>query len=223
MPRLRRVDCAVPAISRRRRGRGFEYLNESGERIEDPDRSRTDPRARRPAGMGAGLDLRRSTRAHSGHRRGRQGRKYRYHDLWRERRDRQKFDAIVDFARSLPTLRERVERDLRRRLISRERCSPAPSGSSTAALPDRLGGLRRGERDLRAGDDAEAPRHGQGRKVVFEYEAKGGKRRVQVVGDRAIAGLVGTLRQRRGGGYELLAYRDLRAWRDVPSVEINET
>jgi DNA topoisomerase IB len=37
MPRLRRVDCANPAISHRRRGRGFEYLDESGERIEDPD------------------------------------------------------------------------------------------------------------------------------------------------------------------------------------------
>ena len=38
MSRLRRVDCASPGITRRRRGRGFEYLDEStGERIEDED------------------------------------------------------------------------------------------------------------------------------------------------------------------------------------------
>lgn len=38
MPRLRRVDCAAPAISRRRRGNGFEYLDESiGERIDDEE------------------------------------------------------------------------------------------------------------------------------------------------------------------------------------------
>jgi DNA topoisomerase IB len=38
MSRLRRVDCASPGITRRRRGRGFEYLDEStGERIEDDD------------------------------------------------------------------------------------------------------------------------------------------------------------------------------------------
>ena len=50
------------------------------------------------------------------------GRKqYRYHDLWRERRDRQKFDAMLDFGRALPKLRDRVERDLRKRRISRER------------------------------------------------------------------------------------------------------
>ena len=122
MPRLRRVDCATPAISRRRRGRGFEYLDESGERIEDPDvleriRELAIPPAWEevwicadPLGhiQATGVDAR--------------GRKqYRYHDLWRERRDRQKFDAMVDFARSLPKLRAQVERDLRRRAISRER------------------------------------------------------------------------------------------------------
>src|SRR3954471_17143879 len=122
MGRLRRVDCGSPGITRRRRGRGFEYLDESGERIEDPDvsdriRSLAIPPAWEdvwvcadPLGhiQATGVDAR--------------GRKqYRYHDLWRERRDREKFDAMVDFARGLPTLREQVERDLRKRKISRER------------------------------------------------------------------------------------------------------
>src|SRR6476620_3154131 len=61
-----------------------------------------------------------------------------------------------------------------------------------------------------------------GEKVVFDYEAKGGKRRVQVIGDRTISALVTKLRQRRGGGYELLAYRNDGEWRDVRSVDINE-
>ena len=38
MPRLKRVDCATPGISRRRRGRGFEYIDSTTEeRIEDED------------------------------------------------------------------------------------------------------------------------------------------------------------------------------------------
>ena len=38
------------------------------------------------------------------------GRKqYRYHDRWRERRDQEKFDAMIDFARALPRMRERVD------------------------------------------------------------------------------------------------------------------
>ena len=68
MPRLRRVDCAALAISRRRRGKGFEYLDESlGERIDDEEiieRIRTLAIPPRLAGR---LDLRRPARAHPGH------------------------------------------------------------------------------------------------------------------------------------------------------------
>ena len=34
--RLRRVDCSGPGIRRRRRGKGFEYLDEDGRRITEP-------------------------------------------------------------------------------------------------------------------------------------------------------------------------------------------
>lgn len=37
MPRLRHVDCAAPGIARRRRGRGFEYVDEDGQRIDDSE------------------------------------------------------------------------------------------------------------------------------------------------------------------------------------------
>jgi DNA topoisomerase I len=33
--RLRRSDCSGPGIARRRRGRGFEYLDPHGERVTD--------------------------------------------------------------------------------------------------------------------------------------------------------------------------------------------
>jgi DNA topoisomerase IB len=224
MPRLRRVDCAVPAISRRRRGKGFEYLDETtGERIENEEvvqriKALAIPPAWEdvwvcadPLGhiQATGVDAR--------------GRKqYRYHDLWRERRDRQKFDAMVDFARSLPKLRKKVERDLRKRKISRERVL-----ACSVRLLDR-GFFRIGSEDYAEENDTYGlatmrKRHVtvKGDRVTFDYEAKGGKRRVQVVGDRAISGLVRTLRKRQGGGHELLAYRNGRRWRDVRSDEIN--
>jgi DNA topoisomerase-1 len=225
MPRLRRVDCAAPGISRRRRGKGFEYLDEStGERIEDEDvverfRALAIPPAWQdvwicadPLGhiQATGIDAR--------------GRKqYRYHDLWRERRDREKFDDMVDFARSLPMLREQVVRDLRRRKISRERVL-----ACAVRLLDR-GFFRIGSEDYAEENETYGvatmrKRHVTvtGDKVVFDYDAKGGKRRVQVVGDRSIAGLVKTLRGRRGGGHDLLAYRNGEEWRDVRSDEIND-
>ena len=152
------------------------------------------------------------------------GRKqYRYHDRWRERRDQQKFGAMLDFGGSLPRLRDQVERDLRKRNISRERVL-----ACAVRLLDR-GFFRIGSEDYAEENETYGiatmrKRHVTvtGDKVVFDYEAKGGKRRVQVIGDRAISGLVKQLRQRRGGGHELLAYRNGREWRDIRSTEIND-
>jgi DNA topoisomerase IB len=225
MSRLRRVDCAAPGITRRRRGKGFEYLDEStGERIESEDVvERIKALAIPPAWeevwvcadpMGhiqaTGMDAR--------------GRKqYRYHDRWRERRDRQKFDEMVDFARSLPKLREQVDSDLRRRKVSRERVL-----ACAVRLLDR-GFFRIGSEDYAEENDTYGlatmrKRHVaiEGKTLVFDYEAKGGKRRVQTLIDPKVSRLVRTLRERRGGGHELLAYRNGSEWRDIRSTEIND-
>ena len=37
MARLKRADCSGPGLTRRRRGKGFEYLDEDGHRISDPE------------------------------------------------------------------------------------------------------------------------------------------------------------------------------------------
>jgi DNA topoisomerase-1 len=224
MGRLRRVDCGAPGITRRRRGRGFEYLDEGGERIGNEDvlgriRSLAIPPAWEdvwicadPLGhiQATGVDDR--------------GRKqYRYHDRWRERRDRLKFERMLKFAHSLPGLRERVERDLRRRRLSRERVL-----ACAVRLLDR-GFFRIGSEDYAEENETYGvatmrKRHVKvdGETVVFDYEGKGGKRRVQVIGDRPVSRVVGALRERRGGGHELLAYRDDGAWCDVRSSDVND-
>jgi DNA topoisomerase I len=224
MPRLRRIDCATPGITRRRRGRGFEYLDEDGGRIEDEDVLERIRALAIPPGweeVWICADPLGHIQATGSDARGRK--QYRYHDLWRERRDRQKFDSMMDFARSLPKLRQQVERDLRRRKISRDRVL-----ACAVRLLDR-GFFRIGSEDYAEENETYGlatmrKRHVtvNSDSVVFDYEAKGGKRRVQVIGDPAIAGLVKTLRTRRGGGHELLAYRNGSEWRDVRSADINE-
>src|SRR4051795_7950481 len=224
MPRLRRSDCAAPGIVRRKRGRGFEYVDENGERIDDPDTVERIGSLVIPPGwedvwicsdplghiQATGIDAR--------------GRKqYRYHDRWRERRDREKFDSMTEFARALPKLRKRVERDLRKRSISRERVL-----ACAVRLLDRgffrIGSEGYAEENETYGLATMRKRHVTVNRdsVVFDYEAKGGKCRVQTIGDPAISGLVKKLRSRRGGGRELLAYRNGNSWRDVRSTEIND-
>ena len=62
----------------------------------------------------------------------------------------------------------------------------------------------------------------RGGEMVFDYPAKSGVRRVQAIVDPEAVGIVRALRQRRGGGDELLAFKDGRRWRDVRSEDINE-
>jgi DNA topoisomerase-1 len=224
MARLRRADCSGPGIRRRRRGRGFEYLDGDGKRISEPSvleriRELAIPPAWEdvwicpyPFGhiQATGTDA--------------AGRKqYRYHDLWRERRDREKFDSMVEFAEALPTLRRTVAKDLKRTGMGRERVL----GCATRLL-DR-GFFRIGSEDYAEENDTYGiatmrRRHVtvSGDLVTFDYESKGGQRRVQSIGDREVAGIVRTLKARRGSGDDLLAYKRGRRWVDVKSPDINE-
>src|SRR5437660_7250585 len=112
-PRLRRSDCSGPGLRRRRRGRGFTFVGEAGERITDPEivarvRSLAIPPAWNDVWICAdALGHLQATGIDAA------GRKqYLYHPVWREQRDRQKFQRMVCFARELPRLRRRVAADL---------------------------------------------------------------------------------------------------------------
>jgi DNA topoisomerase I len=222
--RLRRVDCSGPGIRRRRRGKGFEYLDEEGRRISEPSlleriRELAIPPAWEevwicpyPLGhiQATGTDA--------------AGRKqYRYHDLWRERRDREKFESMTRFARALPRLRRRVSRDLRRDGMPRDKAL-----ACAVRLLDR-GFFRVGSEDYAEENDTYGiatmeKRHVtvSGDEVTFDYESKGGRRRLQSIGDSEVAGIVRELKRRRGGGEGLLAYKEGRRWVDVKSSDINE-
>jgi DNA topoisomerase IB len=152
------------------------------------------------------------------------GRKqYRYHDDWRVRRDAQKFEDMMVFARALPALRARVEEDLG------DGTSLARASVLACALRllDR-GFFRIGSEEYALANDTyglatirkEHVRVEDGGVVVFDYPAKSGVRRVQTIVDEPVAAMIGRLRRRRTGGAELLAWREGRRWRDVRSDDV---
>ena len=225
MPRLRRADCSAPGIRRVRRGRGFSYLDDStDEPIADGEtlkriRELMIPPAwqdvwicRWPNGhiQAVGTDAR--------------GRKqYRYHDHWRELRDREKFDRMLEFGQALPHLRRVTDRHLRRPGPARERVL-----AGAVRLLDRgffrIGGEAYAEENDTYGLATMQRRHVRVEPrnlIVFDYVAKGGKRRVQSVVDPQVYRLVSELKRRRGGGPDLLAYKEKGRWRDVVSSDVN--
>ena len=58
--------------------------------------------------------------------------------------------------------------------------------------------------------------------LVFEYLAKGAKQREQAVAEEQVCAVVRSLRQRRDGGDQLLAYRSGPRWHDVSAADIND-
>ena len=224
MARLRRVDCSVPGIARRRRGRGFEYLDEQGERIEDEDvLARIRELVIPPAWEDVWIcrDAMGHIQAVGTDAAGR--RQYLYHDRWRERRDQEKFDEMLRFARTLPRVRKITASHLTQKKVTRERVL-----ACAVRLLDRgffrIGTEGYAEQNQTYGLATMQKRHvtlGDGQTLVFDYAAKGGKRRLQSIVDPDVYALVEILKRRRDGP-ELLVYRNGRGWKNVRSDDINE-
>jgi DNA topoisomerase I len=223
MPRLRRTSPAQPGFTRRRRGRGWEYLDADGRTIRDVEvlqrlRQLAIPPAYRdvwicpwPNGhlQAVGTDDR-----------GR--RQYLYHPQWRAQRDRDKHDRVLTVAERLPQARERVAEHLALPGMPRERAL-----ATAFRLLDlgffRVGGESYAQENGSFGLATIRREHVlvEGDRVVFEYLAKSGKERHVAVADAEVVDAVQTLRRRRTGPDDLLAWRDGGQWRDITSEDVN--
>ncbi len=224
MPRLRRVDCSEPGIRRVGRGPGFQYVEEDGTTVSDADTLERIRDLAIPPAWGdvwicpvpnghlqaTGIDA--------------AGRKqYLYHQAWRESRDREKFDVMCSFARTLPRLRARVEADLELRGLAKARVL-----ACAVRLLDlgffRIGSDQYADENETFGLSTLRRRHLRFDRgsAVFEYKAKGSKRQLQEIADPAAVKVLGALARRNSSGRRLFAYRQKgNGWRDLTAEEIN--
>jgi DNA topoisomerase I len=221
--RLKRSDCSGPGIDRRRHGGGYSYLDPEGGRIADDDtleriRGLAIPPAWQdvwicsdPYGhiQATGLDQ--------------AGRKqYLYHERWQLRAAARKFESMREFAASLPELRRAVKKDLAREGMPRERAL-----ACAVRLLDlgffRIGGEEYAEANESYGVATVLREHAsiEGEKLVFDFPAKSGRRRVQSIRDPQVKQAIEAMRRRRSGPDDLLVFREGGAWRDVRSEDVN--
>jgi DNA topoisomerase IB len=151
------------------------------------------------------------------------GRKqYLYHEAWRKRRDQEKFDHMLEFARALPKVRHLTNEHLMENGLTRERVL-----ACAVRLLDRgmfrIGGETYAETNETFGLATMRKEHVKltGRAVIFEYIAKSKKERFLSIVDPDVFEVVKALKRRRSGGDELLAYKIGSEWRDVKSMDIN--
>ncbi len=110
---LRYVSDTQPGIQRKRAGKHFSYIGRDGKPIRDPQELERIKKIGIPPAWKQ-VWICPSPRGHiQATGRDAKGRKqYRYHPRWREVRDETKYDRLIAFGEALPTIRERVERDL---------------------------------------------------------------------------------------------------------------
>ncbi|HEV2797437.1 MAG TPA: DNA topoisomerase IB [Nocardioides sp.] len=223
MPRLRRTFPDQPGWTRRRAGKGFVYLDQHGNRLDAEQVQRCKDLVIPPAWRDVWI-----TPYPNGHLQAvgtdDAGRKqYLYHPQWRASRDAAKFDRILGFGKALSKARERVLADIGAGGMSYERA---------CAVAVRLLDLGY----FRIGNDVYTDTNGsfglttlrkdhvsrQGDSMRFHFVGKSGVEHTIDIDDKAAIEALEGMRRRRGGGDELLAWKDGKRWRDLSASDVND-
>ena len=222
-PKLIYVDETMPGITRKGAGKGWAYYMPDGSLIKDrAEKKRLNAIALPPAYknewfctdcnghiLATGMDAR--------------GRKqYRYHPEYRTWRESEKFDRCIAFGQALPTLREKVIKDMRSPKLSRDRAVAA-----LVKLLDlgaiRVGNTQYAKQNKSYGATTLQHRHAEvtGRTLRLRFVGKGGKERDVKLSDGSLARVVKIMLD--VPGQELFQWvGDDGAPQDVNSGHVNE-
>lgn len=216
-------DDREPGYRRIRQGEDFRYEDAGGRPVRDPDelariRSLVIP----PAWTDVWI-----CPLECGHiqatGRDRKGRKqYRYHPRWREVRDEDKYGRVAAFGRRLPRLRRRVEADLARRGLPREKVLAAVVRLLEITLI-RIGNDEYAKTNKSFGLTTLRKRHLtlKGTGAVFEFRGKSGKMHRTGFRDPRLARVIKACQELRG--QRLFQYRDeFGELRPVESSDVND-
>ncbi|HEX7195614.1 MAG TPA: DNA topoisomerase IB [Candidatus Limnocylindria bacterium] len=219
---LRYVNDTMPGVRRRRVGRAFSYVGPDGERITDPARIAWFKRlAIPPAWTDVWISPIKRGHLQATGRDARGRKQYRYHPRWREVRDQAKYGRLIEFARTLPKIRHRADRDLRRRGLPREKILALVVRLLEETLI-RVGNEEYARDNGSFGLSTLRDRHvkGNGSDVRFSFKGKSGKEHEVRVRDRRLARLVRQVQELPG--QELFQYVDRDGNRQgVTSDDVN--
>lgn len=217
------VSDDTPGILRKKAGKSFVYVDNKGRRVSNAGtleriRKLVIPPGYRdvwicphPRGhiQAVGWDAR--------------GRKqYRYHESWRQARDENKYDRMLDFARALPKIRRGVNRDLGLRGLPREKVLAAMVKFIETTLI-RVGNDKYAEDNDSYGVTTLRDRHAtfHGGRVTVEFRGKSGVEHEFEVDDPRLAQIAKQCQDLPG--QELFQYKgDDGKVHDVTSSDVND-
>jgi DNA topoisomerase-1 len=203
--------------------KGFEYLDAKGEKVSDEATlERIKLLVIPPAWTDVWIcgDERGHLQATGRDARGRK--QYRYHPRWREMRDADKFDHLVEFARALPKIRRQARADIALPGLPRRKVL-ALLVQLLERTCIRIGNERYAEENDSFGLTTMRNRHVKvsGARVEFQFRGKSGKFHRIAVDDPQLARIV--RRCRDLPGQELFQYQDEAGEvQSIGSSDVNE-
>jgi DNA topoisomerase-1 len=220
---LRYSTDAAPGIRRRKRGNTFSYVDARGASLRDRDALKRIKRlAIPPAWADVWISPHENGHIQATGRDARGRKQYRYHTDWREQRDQNKFDRMIEFAQALPRIRRRVKRDLTRRGMPREKVLATVVRLLEATLI-RVGNDEYARQNNSYGLTTMHNRHARvvGTQIHFTFRGKSAKRHEISVRDPKLARIVRHCQDLPG--QELFGYEDENGQpHDVTSQDVND-
>jgi DNA topoisomerase I len=221
--KLHYVDDSTPGIRREKHGRSFRYVGPNGRPIRDRrilDRigALVIPPAWTEVWICSDPNGHLQVTGHDT-----KGRKqYRYHPRWREVRDENKYDRLINFAQALPRIRRRVARDLGRKGLPREKVLAAVVKLLETTLV-RVGNDEYAEANKSFGLTTMRDRHAKvvGAKVRMEFSGESGVHHEIDIREPRLAKIVRKCQELPG--QELFQYVDEQGnVHDVGSSDVND-
>jgi DNA topoisomerase-1 len=220
---LHYVSDTTVGIARKRRGAGFVYLDPKGKPLRDRAHlARIRHLVIPPAWEDVWISPDPRGHIQAIGRDERRRKQYRYHDRWREVRDENKYGRMMSFVKSLPKIRRRIARDLRRRGMPKEKVLAAVVRLLETTFI-RVGNAEYKKQNKSYGLTTLHNRHAavRGSRIQFHFRGKSGVDHEVDLDDERIAKIV---RKCQGmPGEELFCYLDQAGkTHDIDSAHVND-
>jgi DNA topoisomerase I len=220
---LRYVSDEQSGFSRQRKGDEFEYFDTKRKPIRDEQRLlRIKRLAIPPAWTDVWICPSSNGHIQATGRDVRRRKQYRYHERWREIRDENKYDRLINFGKALPKIRRRLKKDLALSGLPREKVLGTIVQLLERSLI-RVGNEEYARENKSFGLTTMQDRHVnvKGSKLRFRFRGKSGRQHEVDVTDRRIAQIVSKLQDLPG--QSLFQYLDDEGnVRDITSQDVNE-
>jgi DNA topoisomerase-1 len=220
---LRYVSDDIPGFTRLKRGKIFQYFDETGKRLKNPAHlTRIKSLVIPPAWTEVWICPFENGHLQATGRDARGRKQHRYHPRWREVRDETKYARMLAFAKSLPRIRRTINRDLKLPGLPKNKVLATIVKLLEVSLI-RVGNEEYARDNKSYGLTTLQDRHAKvrGGKVTFKFRGKSGKDHDIDIEDPHLARIVKSCQDLPG--QDLFQYVDEPGQRqDVKSEDVNE-